>query len=287
MRLFGTRMPLVLTGLAIVVIFAVGFFVALGVRSVVAGPDSAPAAAPPNPGHSWSDIGDLPGTMWHSNNDGPASGLDGDTVDGAEASALEESTEIDADIGTHTADPSAHHTKTTDAADITSGTMTPARIEGTAWTSLNDGPGSGLDADSVDGLDSSEMGGLSNVVSAESNAQVSRSGAFPWEDLPVTASITTTGGDVLVVFNAGMWKESGHPDLFFRARLDSQYSSASYWEGISNYRLPPINLTILFEDVAAGTHTVAIQWSSLTGNVTTAGYYPDQNYYRLFAAEVN
>ena len=72
-----------------VALFAAAFFVALGLRSVVAGPDSAPAAAPPNPGHSWSEIGDLPGTMWHSNNDGSGSGLDADLVDGMDASEIQ------------------------------------------------------------------------------------------------------------------------------------------------------------------------------------------------------
>ncbi len=103
------RIPALMTVLAILAALAVGFFVALGVRSVIAGPDAAPSAAPPNPGHSWSQIGDLPGTMWHSNNDGTGSGLDADTVDGAQASALEESAEIDSDIAIHTSDPSAHH----------------------------------------------------------------------------------------------------------------------------------------------------------------------------------
>lgn len=45
-------------------------------------------AIKPNPGHSWSEIGDLPGTIWHSNNDGSGSGLDADTVDGKHASDL-------------------------------------------------------------------------------------------------------------------------------------------------------------------------------------------------------
>jgi predicted regulator of Ras-like GTPase activity (Roadblock/LC7/MglB family) len=71
-----------------VAVFAAVFFLALAVRSVVAGPDAGPAAAPPNPGHSWSQIGDLPGTMWHSNNDGAGSGLDADTVDGLDSSGF-------------------------------------------------------------------------------------------------------------------------------------------------------------------------------------------------------
>ena len=88
MRLFDGRVRLAAAGLAIVAVFAAVFFVALAVHSVVAGPDAGPAAAPPNPGHSWSEIGDLPGTMWHSNNDGPGSGLDADLLDGLHASEI-------------------------------------------------------------------------------------------------------------------------------------------------------------------------------------------------------
>jgi len=59
-------------------VFAIGFFVALGVRSVVAGPDSAPAAAVPNPGHSYDQI-ELPAGTWP--------GLDADTLDGMDTGA--------------------------------------------------------------------------------------------------------------------------------------------------------------------------------------------------------
>ena len=69
-----------------VAVFAAAFFVALTMRSAVAGPSASPD--PPNPGHSWSEIGDLPGTMWHSNNDGPGSGLDADTLDGLDSTAF-------------------------------------------------------------------------------------------------------------------------------------------------------------------------------------------------------
>ena len=65
-----------------VAVFAAVFFVALAVHSVVADPDA------PNPGHIWDEIGDLPGMMWHSNNDGDGSGLDADTVDGLHANEI-------------------------------------------------------------------------------------------------------------------------------------------------------------------------------------------------------
>ena len=41
---------------------------------------------------------------------------------------LEESGEIDSKIAEHASDPSAHHTKTTDASEITTGVFDTARI---------------------------------------------------------------------------------------------------------------------------------------------------------------
>ncbi len=81
-------------------------------------------------------------TVWA--HDGAGSGLDADTVDGYEGAALEESIEIDADVAAHTAITGAHHTRYTD---------------GEAWTAVlaNDGAGSGLDADTVDGLHASQL----------------------------------------------------------------------------------------------------------------------------------
>ena len=82
----GKRLFLAAAVVAAVAVFTAALFVALAVRSVVAGPSASPE--PPNPGHSWSEIGDLPGTMWHSNNDGAGSGLDADLLDGSDASGL-------------------------------------------------------------------------------------------------------------------------------------------------------------------------------------------------------
>jgi hypothetical protein len=70
---------------------------------------------------------------------------DADTVDSYEGAALEESAEIDADIAAHTAISGAHHARYTDAE---------------AWAAVlaQDGSGSGLDADTVDGLHASQLG---------------------------------------------------------------------------------------------------------------------------------
>jgi hypothetical protein len=107
----GASLLAVAVVLAIVALFALGFLVAPDVRSVVAGPDSAPAASPPNPGHSWSEIGDLPGTMWHSNNDGSGSGLDADMVDGMDTGQSGTSyipyADASGNVGIGTTDPQA------------------------------------------------------------------------------------------------------------------------------------------------------------------------------------
>ncbi|UCH87531.1 MAG: hypothetical protein JSU97_03885, partial [Dehalococcoidia bacterium] len=62
-----------------VAVFAAVFLVGLTVRSVVAGPDSGPATAPPNPGHTYAQI-ELPAGTWP--------GLDADTVDGLHANEI-------------------------------------------------------------------------------------------------------------------------------------------------------------------------------------------------------
>jgi hypothetical protein len=76
MRLGEKRISLAATGFAILLVIALGFFVTLRVRAVVAGPDSAPAPAPPNPGHTYEQI-ELPVGTWL--------GLNADMVDGMHA----------------------------------------------------------------------------------------------------------------------------------------------------------------------------------------------------------
>lgn len=75
-----------------------------------------------------------------------------ETLDGYEGAALEESSEIDADIAAHAAVADAHHARYTDAE---------------AWAAVlaNDGSGTSLDADTLDGLHASQLGvDYQNVV---------------------------------------------------------------------------------------------------------------------------
>jgi len=72
-------------------------------------------------------------------------------VDGMEGADLEESAEIDADVGAHAATADAHH---------------PRYTNGEAWAAVlaNDGAGSSLDADLLDGLNSSAFGDITAVA---------------------------------------------------------------------------------------------------------------------------
>ena len=85
---------------------------------------------------------------------------DADTVDGAQAADLEESAEIDAAISAHTADTAAHGNIELDAARLTTGTLDLARVP--------QGPGSGLDADLLDGQHAGDFmsAGTDNWVNA-------------------------------------------------------------------------------------------------------------------------
>ncbi len=120
-------------------------------------------------------------------NDGAGSGLDADKLDGAESAALEESAEIDSDIAAHTAVAAAHHTRYTDTEAVAAmgpksntnplnhdKTMSFSELTGAANDSqipaaiardseimptvlANDGTGSTLDADRIDGVESATL----------------------------------------------------------------------------------------------------------------------------------
>jgi hypothetical protein len=89
------------------------------------------------------------GTAWTSTNDGAGSGLDADLLDGLNSSDFASSTH------NHDAAYVNDNANEVDNNDIADGSLNPAKINGTAWTSTNDGAGSGLDADLLDGNDSS------------------------------------------------------------------------------------------------------------------------------------
>ncbi|MCH7862804.1 MAG: FAD-dependent oxidoreductase, partial [Proteobacteria bacterium] len=74
------------------------------------------------------------------------SAADADTLNGADAASLEESQEIVTALANHDVDSTAHASLELDASQITTGMIDNAR--------LNLGDGGGLDADTVDGLDS-------------------------------------------------------------------------------------------------------------------------------------
>jgi hypothetical protein len=85
------------------------------------------------------------GTAWTSSNDGSGSGLDADLLDGQHAAAFAGAT--------HNHDTAYVNDNAGEVgdADVPVGALSADRILGTAWTGSNDGTGSGLDADLLDG----------------------------------------------------------------------------------------------------------------------------------------
>ena len=127
-------------------------------------------------------------TIWHGGNDGSGSGLDADTVDGLQASSFLRSDAADTMTGELTISGTSPQMKfnDTDADDfwihvnsnnfyiltdrddngswdgshplqLTNATSTIQSYGNTVWTSGNDGSGSGLDADTVDGIQASSF----------------------------------------------------------------------------------------------------------------------------------
>ena len=128
--------------------------------------------------------------VWHQATDGAGSGLDADTVDGISSASFLRSDTSDNCSGTITFDAEkgirCSHGQQTDGNDgfiasgkfgtglnivgtqTSSGTGRQVRLWGnlitnsgdTYWVSSNDGAGSGLDADTLDGLHASQIGGF-------------------------------------------------------------------------------------------------------------------------------
>ena len=128
----------------------------------------------------------ISGTAWTSNNDGSGSNLDADFLDGQNSSAfLSTSSDygrsgVATDLYEGTSTLTSKYINEGQANSITSGMITdgeivdadisasasilPSKISGTAWTSTNDGSGSGLDADLLDGQQGSFFTNASNLT---------------------------------------------------------------------------------------------------------------------------
>ncbi len=137
----------------------------------------------------------ISGNAWTSLNDGPTSGLNADLLDGYHSGAF-------AAAGhNHDAAYVNDNAGEVDNADIVVGSLTPDRISGTAWTSTNDGPASGMEADLLDGKHASAFADASHN---HDTAYVNRSGdtmtgalALPKNGLTVgTDHLILSGGDV-------------------------------------------------------------------------------------------
>ena len=141
------------------------------------------------PGNAGNDAVKVNGnTVWNAGNDGSGSGLDADTVDGVQASSFLRSDTADTMTGQLTISGTSPQMKfnDTDADDfwihinsnnfyiltdrddngswdgtyplqLTNSNSTITSYGNTVWTSGNDGSGSGLDADTVDGLQASSF----------------------------------------------------------------------------------------------------------------------------------
>jgi hypothetical protein len=192
------RLFLLAAVLGVLAVFAAVFFVALSLRSVVAGPDAAPAAAPTphNPGHPYDQI-DLPEGTWP--------GLDADMLDGQDASAFASASHGHnaGDINAGTLDPAYYSAYSDLGADgyLDNEAGDLAQNNGTLQATLNadmldgqePGPGGGLIAGTL-----SRMGFSTTTVDSDGDVGQCASVAVGTDGLPVISYHDATNGDLKV-----------------------------------------------------------------------------------------
>ena len=244
----------------------------------------------------------ITGTAWTSANMGAGSGLDADTLDGNDSSAFaaashnHDSAYVNDDAG-EVGNP-----------DVPNGALAPEKITGTAWTSANMGAGSGLDADTLDGNDSSAFAAASHnhdsaYVNASGPDSMSGSSAGPILTVeqtgsgPAIQSVGSINADSLQYNNARTHyltipAEAFHPgsnvNYFNTYGMGGAYISATGGNAlVAPVHLPDgatvTKMTVYFNDSSTSDMTVYFHRLSYIGGgyfnlatVTssgTAGYY--------------
>ena len=176
-------------------------------------------------------------------------------------------------------------TSEVDNADVADGALSPAKIAGTAWTSTNDGNGSGLDADLLDGkhasafaesshshtgalLDTTVLAVTCGSLASFGNAysKLKDIGAFTKLEASSTLHITLNGR-IAVISLTGTG-----------ARFELRVDDAATTNGRARAALKasevggdgiPVSMLGVFTGLGAGTHTVSIWVSASSGRLDT------------------
>ena len=176
-----------------------------------------------------------------------------------------------------TASEFANATHAHSGADVTSGTVAEAHIDGTVTrdsevmniAKANDGSGSGLDADKLDGKDASQLGGpgRSDVLN----------NCDPLSDIQYLACASVdlslpSDGRVLLIAD-GQWRQqTGTADG--RCRFFGPGTSNDQVELGGGVAAGSLGLTEVTSPLTAGTHTFGIQCREFAGNTI---FFPDMN----------
>jgi len=124
---------------------------------------------------------------------GSGSGLDADTVDGIEASAL----------GSDVSNDGSTVTSSATDLDFTTNLTASDDGDGTSTIAIDDGPGSGLDADTVDGIQGSDISSIYASVTTETGAYTASDGDLVLADASSSGFTVTlpspNAGDVVTV----------------------------------------------------------------------------------------
>lgn len=136
---------------------------------------------------------------------------------------------------------------------------TASKVAGTALTGLASIPvGAGvIPRNNIPTTSANGQTQITGVVSTTSNSYADISG--------LTVTITTTGGNVLVIMSSNVIYTNGGGTKYFQCLMDSAVSSGEgFGIDMGNYTVGVSGFQWLFTSVAAGSHDFKIQWHSAT-----------------------
>lgn len=182
-------------------------------------------------------------TVWHAGNDGTSSGLDADLVDGLHASATPTAGQLAPVSGTPTTNRLLKFAATGLANSLVSDSGTTLTYNGNMiWHAANDGAGSGLDADLVDGLHASTIptaGQLTPVSGTPSTNYLPKFAATGLSNSLVSDSGTALTYNGNTVWHAGNDGSGSGLDADFLDGLSSaafgQLAATQSWTGSNDY----------------------------------------------------
>lgn len=98
---------------------------------------------------------------------------------------------------------------------------------------------------------------------------------------PLSLSLETFGGDIMLSFNASL-EGTGYLDLAIDEQRQGGNDGIQAFVGVADYGTPT-RLFIVLQNIAAGTHSFDVYWKAASGTLTLTKYVPPRFVVREFS----